>query len=229
MCCSRHLVEDRGLRGGGRDAVDRDVVAGKLLAERLGQRDDAGLRRRIGGGVRIALLAGDRGDVDDAAVVLRDHQRHHGAAAQERPVEIDAHHLRPCLRRIFGDRHVGPGDAGVVDQDVDAAERRDRGVARALDVRQRRHIDGERLDAAVAPQFVRGPLSQAPRRGPRSRPRRRNRAAARRWRGRCLARRRSPPRSCPRDRSGWPSRVKLLERPTAGERLSPLRASGPCI
>ena len=124
MCCLRHLVEDRGLGRGRRDAVDRDVVAGQLLAERLGQRDDAGLRRRIGGGVRIALLAGDRGDVDDAAVVLRDHQRHDGAAAQERPVEIDAHHLRPGLRRIFGDRHVGPGDAGVVDQDVDAAERR---------------------------------------------------------------------------------------------------------
>ena len=98
ICCLRHLVEDRGLGGRRRDAIDRDVVARELLAERFGQRDDAGLGGRIGGRVRIALLAGDRGDIDDAAVVLRDHQRHDRAAAIELAVEIDAHHLRPGLR-----------------------------------------------------------------------------------------------------------------------------------
>ena len=141
MCCLRHLVEDRGARRGRRDAVHRDVVARQLLAERLGQRDDAGLRRRIGDRVRIALLAGDRGDVDDAAVVLRDHQRHHGAAAEELAVEVDAHHLRPGLRRILPGRHVRPGDAGVVDQDVDAAERLHGGVARGFDLGELGDVD----------------------------------------------------------------------------------------
>ena len=46
-------------------------VAGQLLAERLGQRDDAGLGGAVGRGVRVAFLAGDRRDVDDAAVPLR--------------------------------------------------------------------------------------------------------------------------------------------------------------
>src|SRR5256885_8746159 len=48
--------------------------------------------------VRIAFLAGDGRDVDDAAVVLRDHQGAERTAAVERPVEIDAHHLVPLLR-----------------------------------------------------------------------------------------------------------------------------------
>ena len=101
----RHLVEDRGLRRRRRDAVDRDVVGRELLAERLGQRDHAGLRRRIGRRVRIAFLAGDRGDVDDAAVVLRDHRRHDGAAAVERAVEIDRSiTCAPGLERVFPGR-----------------------------------------------------------------------------------------------------------------------------
>jgi hypothetical protein len=68
-----HLLEDPGARRGRGDAVDGDVVAGEFLAERLGERDDAGLGGRIGRGVGVALLAGDRGDVDDAAVIARLH------------------------------------------------------------------------------------------------------------------------------------------------------------
>ena len=155
MCCLRHLVEDRGAGRGRRDAVDRDVVARQLLAERFGQRDDAGLRGRIGHRVRIALLAGDRGDVDDAAVVLRDHQRHDGAAAIELAVEIDAHHLVPGADRILPGRHVRPGDAGVVDQDVDAAERLHGGVARGFDLGEprdvARHRRGLAADCASSP------------------------------------------------------------------------------
>ena len=41
----------------------------ELLAERLGEADHRRLRRRVGRGVGVALLAGDRGDVDDAPVV----------------------------------------------------------------------------------------------------------------------------------------------------------------
>ena len=74
-------------------------------------------------GIGVAFLAGDRGDVDDAPVVLRDHQRHHGARADERPVEIDAHHLAPFLHVRLPGLGIGSGDAGIVDEDVDAAER----------------------------------------------------------------------------------------------------------
>ncbi len=64
----RHLVEDARLGRRRRDAVDRDVLAGELLAERLRQRDDAGLGGAVGRGVGVAFLAGDRRDRDDAAV-----------------------------------------------------------------------------------------------------------------------------------------------------------------
>src|SRR5919198_1374909 len=84
----RHLLEDRRLRRGGRYAVDEHATLGELLAERLGERDQAAFGGGIGGGVGIALLAGDRGDVDDAAVARLYHVRHHGAAAEKRTVEI---------------------------------------------------------------------------------------------------------------------------------------------
>src|SRR5919109_3684989 len=45
----RHLVQDRRLRRGGRHAVDQHAALGELLAERLGERDQAALCRRIGG------------------------------------------------------------------------------------------------------------------------------------------------------------------------------------
>ena len=58
-----HLVEDRGLRRRRRHAVHGDVVAGELLAERFGQRDQAGsqqgARTRADTPVRVQLLGSD--------------------------------------------------------------------------------------------------------------------------------------------------------------------------
>src|SRR5687767_597513 len=45
----RDLVEDRGLRRGGRHAVDEHAGLRQLLAERLGEGDEAALRRGVGG------------------------------------------------------------------------------------------------------------------------------------------------------------------------------------
>ena len=133
MCAWVHCSRIARLRGGGRDAVHRDVVAGQLLAERFGQRDDAGLRRAVGRGVRVAFLAGNRRDVDDAAVVLPDHVRHDGAAAQKDAGQIDVEHLLPGVDRILPDLLLRPGDAGICDEDVDAAERLDRGARGGFD------------------------------------------------------------------------------------------------
>src|SRR6185503_7128983 len=157
----RHLVEDCGLGRRRGDAVDRDVVRSELLAERLGEGDDAGLGRGIGRRVRVALLAGDRRDVDDAAVILRDHQRRQRPAAVKRAVEIDRQHVAPGLQRIFPGRHVRPGDAGIVDQNVDAAERLAGVVARALDLgvvghvdRKSRNLTSERTAGLVRKRLV---------------------------------------------------------------------------
>ena len=122
MCCLRDLVEDRGLGRGRGHRVDGDVVAGEFLAERFRQRDQTGLRGRVVRRVRVAFLAGDRGDVDDAAVVLLDHRGHDRLAADEGAVEIDAQHLAPFLEIGFPHRLVDAGDAGIVDENVDLAE-----------------------------------------------------------------------------------------------------------
>ena len=167
MCCLADRVEDRGLGDRRGDGIDRDVVGRELLAERLGQADDAGLGGRIGGGVGVAFLAGDRGDIGDAAVVPLDHAGDDRLAAIERAGEVDADHLVPLLGRVLpglGDR---PGDAGVVDEDVDLAEGVKRLVAGALDGGIVGDVDG-RPRSPCPGSAVPSPSSRrAPCRGPR--------------------------------------------------------------
>ncbi len=132
----RHLVEDRGLGRRRRHRVDQDVVRGELLAERLRQRDQAGLGGRIMRGVRIAFLAGDRGDVHDAPVLLLEHRGHDRLADDEGAVEVDAQHLVPLGEVGLPHRLVDAGDAGIVDEDVDLAEGGERRIAGLLDRRR---------------------------------------------------------------------------------------------
>ena len=84
-------------------------------------------------GVGVAFLAGDGGDVDDAAIALADHHGRDRLAADKRPVEIDAQHLAPFLEVGFPHRLVDAGDSGIVDEDVDLAERFQRRIARLFD------------------------------------------------------------------------------------------------
>jgi hypothetical protein len=51
-------------------------------------KDEAALGRSVGRGIRVALLAGDGGDVDDSAIARLHHVRHDGAAAQEGAGEV---------------------------------------------------------------------------------------------------------------------------------------------
>ena len=145
MCGLRHGVEHRGLGGGRRHAVDEHAVFGELLAERFGQADQPGLRRAVVRRVGVALLAGDRRDVDDTSVAARDHVRHDRAAGQVRRDQVDLDHAAPDRRIELPGGAVAAGDAGVVDQDVDlpvALDRRlDRGIDRIL-LRQLDHRAG---------------------------------------------------------------------------------------
>src|SRR5712692_8412386 len=103
--------------------------------------------RRVG----VAFLAGDRGDVDDAAVILLDHRRHDRLAADEGPVEIDAQNLAPFIEVGFPYRLVDPGDAGIVDENVDSAERLEGGICRLFNRGQIRHVDLERRNPCAPP------------------------------------------------------------------------------
>ena len=119
MCSCVICAEDLGLRRRRRDAVDQDVSRRELLAERLGEADQPGLRGAVVRGVRVAFLAGDRGDVDDPAVAARDHVRDHGAAGEEAAGQVDVDDAPPDVGIELPGQAVAAGDAGVVDQDVD--------------------------------------------------------------------------------------------------------------
>ena len=123
-----HLVEDLGLCRRRGDAVDENVRRRQFLGERLRQPDQPRLRCRIMRGIGIAVLARDRGDVDDAAIAVLQHFRHDRAASQIRTDEIDINDAPPDIRLQLPELAVAAGDAGVVDEDVDLAVPRDGGL-----------------------------------------------------------------------------------------------------
>ena len=74
----------------------------------------------------------------------------------EHAVEIDAHHSRPLVYRVFPGGGVLAGDAGVVHQDVDPPERFHGVVARALHVGKLGHVARDYDDLAAVAEFLRG-------------------------------------------------------------------------
>ena len=78
--------------------------------------DDAELGRRVGGAVRQRLLAGDRADVDDLAVLGALEVGQRGLAGEEDAGQVDGDRLVPLLELTSANGAVGPGDAGVVDR-----------------------------------------------------------------------------------------------------------------
>ena len=131
MCSCFICAKIVGLRRRRRDAVDEDVPGRELLAERLGQADQPRLRRAVVRRVRVAFLAGDRRDVDDPAVAARDHVRDDRAAGEEGAGQVDVDDPAPDVGIELPGRPVAAGDAGVVDEDVDASVARDRRGAAA--------------------------------------------------------------------------------------------------
>ena len=86
------------------------------------ERDHRSLRRRVGGRHRVALLAGDRRDVDDPAVAALDHAGEHGAVAEEDAVGVDREDALP-LGVVDVDRpQRAAGDPRAADEDVDRPE-----------------------------------------------------------------------------------------------------------
>ncbi len=61
--------------------------------------------------------------------------------------QIDGDHLVPVVGRILLDRQRQAGDAGIVDQHVEAAERLDRGRHHALDLGAAGHVAAPRDQA----------------------------------------------------------------------------------
>ena len=132
----------------GRHAVDPDAVRPELARHGLGEAEHAGLGGRV---VRpaedaAAALGRDRRHAGDRALLARAHMRDEGLAQVEHARHVDVDDALPVFGR---DLHQLQrlGDAGVVDEDIDLTEGRDRLLGRALcSSRGRRHRSRGRYD-----------------------------------------------------------------------------------
>ncbi len=157
------------------------------LASALVSCADAPLRGGVGGHQDTALERQQRGDVDDPAAALGEHQLADPACQPERRREV---HLEEQVPVVVGvvDRGRAPDQAGVVDEHVDATER----PRRARDERRPARRDRTRSAASGS---ERRPSARICRAGlaPASSPagvteRRRRRPAPAPWRWRCRSR-----------------------------------------
>ena len=142
------LGDHRRPHVGRRDRVHGDAVRRELAREREGERRERALRDRVrGAGGEAAGLRGERADVDDAAPAARLHRRHDRLSPEQRAVEVGAENAAPL--GVAGRLElVVRQDAGVVDQDVDGAERSDDARVRSADRVGVADVAGEGADAS---------------------------------------------------------------------------------
>ena len=116
-----HGAHHVGIDIAGRDGVDRDALGGAFLGQRLGEAVDAGFGGSIVHLAVLAALAVDRADVDDAAELARPHAFDDGPGAVEAGRKVGADDIVPVVvgHPVHG---AVPGDAGIVDQDINWAE-----------------------------------------------------------------------------------------------------------
>jgi hypothetical protein len=123
-------LQRRGVVGGDvarRDRVDVDAFGRPLVGEQPCQPCDPALGSGIARHADPALEAQQRGDVDDLAAALCEHVPPGRLAQEEQALEVGVDHRVPVgLGEL--DRIGAADDAGVVDEDVEAAELGERAV-----------------------------------------------------------------------------------------------------
>ena len=198
---ARHRLHQAGPALGphrpGIDRAEADVVLAVLAGERLGQvlaGGVGGARRDLPIG-RLDAVVADQ--VDDAAAALLDHDRQHVAQAAHIAHELELQRLRPVLLGEMLD-HAARRGAGIVDHDVDAAERLVALLDEVLGVGVLGEIgDDRRRSCGWSPWRSRPPPARAaPCGGRRWRHRRLPSPVSARCPCRCPRCRRSPAQSC---------------------------------
>ena len=106
------------------------MLSGRSRGRRIGETDDAELGGAVGGAAREALDPGARGGVDDRAAAVLEQERDLVLHAQEDAREVDVDDPVPVVFGDVGGRCGAEFDAGVVERDVETAERVDPGQAR---------------------------------------------------------------------------------------------------
>ncbi len=135
------------MNNAGTDAIDPEMTVGMVERHAAGERHDTGLGSAIGRQPGAGDQAHQRGVVDDrglaGATGAVQQGRQRGARHQVGAAQIDRHHLIPDLRRCL--RHRAEDlDPGIVDQDVEAAQRRQRRRQAGFDAGGRAQIDRQR-------------------------------------------------------------------------------------
>ena len=125
---------ERGFEDAGRQRVYRDAVLDPLGAERARQHGHRPLARAVGRRFVQAQERADRGDVDNAAVILLLHHPPHHLAGVPGPVQVEVEDAVPVLVGEL-ERWGALSRAGGVDEDVDPAPILPHRVNDALDVR----------------------------------------------------------------------------------------------
>ena len=137
------------LTGEERDWLERQVARGHA-----GQTGDAGFGRTVVGLAAIALQAGDRAVVHDAAVALLAHDDRRRLDGCEVALEVDADDIVPLFLAQVEDHSVAQ-DGGEVDETVDLAVGVERGLDDAFAAGHRRDIGqvGDRFTAHLLDLF----------------------------------------------------------------------------
>ncbi len=111
--------------------IDRDVARAQFPRQRARHTRNARLGSRVVGLTRVAAGTYHRGDIDDATVALLHHRSHHATAQAKHCFQISIKHGVPLV--VFhAQGQVVARDAGVVDQNMQAAVLFDNGVNERL-------------------------------------------------------------------------------------------------
>src|SRR5215213_6659184 len=147
--------EQRRLAGDRRDGVDADTVRRELDRHRFRDQVYGALRSVVPGKPRAGADAGRRADVEDVAAADGAEMRHQRLRHQVDRLDVDGEDAVELLLRDVDHGLVAMARAGVVDDDVDAAELADRIVHGALDILPSGDVACER-DRAMADLLGRG-------------------------------------------------------------------------
>ena len=110
--------EELRARRTGAERKDAQSALAHLLGDRLGEREDVGLRRPVRGHARGGLVGRGGGDVDEDAATGSEQLRQQGSGELGQRHDVEGEHLAEAVR-LGVDEGRGDAEAGVVDQRVD--------------------------------------------------------------------------------------------------------------
>lgn len=123
---------DVGVGGAGQQRDDADATGAKFFAESVGEAEGSMLAGVVGGGSGEDAGGGDGEIVHDGAAAFHEGER--GLRDEECSGEVGFEDILPDGKWKFFYGQVGVGDAGVVDEYVEALELAARGTEEGVDV-----------------------------------------------------------------------------------------------